>query len=429
MRKFILLIICLSLSVLLVPISGCSDKEDTHTTLKFVAWKPNQPEVWDEVYSIFEQEHPEIRIEREIGPSSSTALHDLLTQKLKNRSTDVDVFLMDVVWPSEFAAAGWALPLDDFFSPDSQEQFLGSTIRANTYQGHIYGIPLFIDSGILFYRKDLLEKYGFNPPETWPEMVSQAERIVVEEAGQDNEIYGFSGQFKQYEGLVCNMMEFILSNGGTFVDDDTGRSAIAGEQAIEAVRFVRDRLIDKIAPKGVLTYQESESLDLFTQGKAVFHRNWPYAWEIADNPTKSTVSGTVGIARLPYFEGNQSYAALGGWQVGISSFSEKKDTAWIFAEFLTSERVQKLFAVKSGKAPAREVLYDDEEVLKANPHFKSMKDVFLTAYPRPVMPLYPSLSNILQRYFSTAISSPDTNIAKEADEASQEMDRILSMIR
>jgi len=58
-----------------------------------------------------------------------------------------------------------------------------------------------------------------------------------------------------------------------------------------------------------------------------------------------------------------------------------------------------------------------------------MNDVFLTAYPRPVTPLYPSLSNILQRYFSTAISSPDTNIAQEADEASQEMDRILSMIR
>jgi len=72
-------------------------------------------------------------------------------------------------------------------------------------------------------------------------------------------------------------------------------------------------------------------------------------------------------------------------------------------------------------------LYDDKEVLNANPHFESMKDVFLTAYPRPVTPLYPSVSNILQRYFSKAISSKDTDIVKEAQEAAREMDRVLSM--
>jgi multiple sugar transport system substrate-binding protein len=395
--------------------------------LTFVAWKPNQPEVWEEIYSIFEQEYPDIRIKREIGPHSSTSFHDLLTQKLKNKSTDVDVFLMDVVWPPEFATAGWALPLDVFFPKDKQDQFLQATIQANTYQGHIYGIPLFIDSGMLYYRRDLLEKYGFNMPETWSEMVSQAEKIVMEEAKQGNEIYGFSGQFKQYEGLVCNMMEFIMSNGGAFVDSDTGKSAIAGEQAIEAVRFVRDRLIGKTAPRGVLTYQETESLDLFIQGKVVFHRNWPYAWEISNNPSKSTVSGKVEIARLPHFKGCRSYATLGGWQVGISSFSKKKDIAWKFVDFLTSEKIQKLFAIKSGKAPTREALYNNEEILKANPHFKRMKDVFLTAYPRPLTPLYPSLSNIMQRYFSKIISSTDTDIVKEADDASKEMNKILSM--
>ncbi len=417
----------LTLLMLLFPLSSCTNKEHAQKTLKFVTWKPNQPAVWEEIYRIFEEEHPDIHIEREVGPHSSTAFHDLLTQKLKNKSTDVDVFFMDVVWPPEFAAAGWALPLDALFSQDRQEQFLQSTILANTYEDHIYGVPLFIDSGVLYYRKDLLEKYGFNAPETWLEMVSQAQKIVMEESEQGNEIYGFSGQFKQYEGLVCNMMEFIMSNDGSFINNDTGKSNITGERAIEAVRFVRDSLIEKTAPRGVLTYQEPESLDLFIQGKAVFHRNWPYAWEISNNPSKSRVAGKVGIARLPHFEGSQSYAALGGWQLGISTFSEKKELAWKFVEFLTSQRIQKLFAVKSGKAPTWKALYNDEDVLKANPHFKSMKNVFLTAYPRPLTPLYPSISNILQRYFSKAISNTDTDIKKEAEDASQEIDRILSM--
>jgi multiple sugar transport system substrate-binding protein len=425
-KKYFLLSL-LTLFMLLFPLSSCTNKEDIQKTLKFVTWKPNQPAVWEEIYRIFEEEHLDIHIEREVGPHSSTAFHDLLTQKLKNKSTDVDVFFMDVVWPPEFAAAGWALPLDDLFSQERQEQFLQSTILANTYQDHIYGVPLFIDSGVLYYRKDLLEKYGLNAPETWPEMVSQAQKIVMEESEQGNEIYGFSGQFKQYEGLVCNMMEFIMSNDGAFIDNDTGKSTITGERAIEAVRFVRDSLIGKTAPRGVLTYQEPESLDLFIQGKAVFHRNWPYAWEISNNPSKSRVAGKVGIARLPYFEGSRSYAALGGWQLGISTFSEKRELAWEFVEFLTSRRIQKLFAVKSGKAPTRKALYNDGGVLKANPHFKSMKAVFLTAYPRPLTPLYPSVSNILQRYFSKAISNTDTDIEKEAEDASQEINRILSM--
>ncbi|NIR14407.1 MAG: extracellular solute-binding protein, partial [Desulfobacterales bacterium] len=108
--------------------------------------------------------HPGIDLHIETGPHSSTAFHDLLTQKLKNKSTDVDVFLMDVIWPSEFAAAGWAFPLDKYFTPEEQAGYLEGSILANSYKGNIYGVPLFVDSGMLYYRKDLLDTYGFAPP-------------------------------------------------------------------------------------------------------------------------------------------------------------------------------------------------------------------------------------------------------------------------
>ena len=78
---------------------------------------------------------------------------------------------MDVIWPPEFAAAGWVMELDDIFTTQEREKFLPRTILANTYQGKIYGVPLFIDSGLLYYRKDLLASYGFNPPRKWNELV------------------------------------------------------------------------------------------------------------------------------------------------------------------------------------------------------------------------------------------------------------------
>jgi multiple sugar transport system substrate-binding protein len=395
--------------------------------LHFVTWKPNQPETWNRIMEIFHEENPDIKIVREIGPHSSTAFHDLLTQKLKNKSKDVDVFFMDVIWPPEFAAAGWAMPLDGFLQDEEKEEFLGSTILANTYGGKLYGIPLFIDSGMLFYRKDLLEKYKFRPPKTWKQMIRQISKIVPSETKKGTHIYGFSGQFKQYEGLVCDMMEYILSNRGHIIDPKTGKSALHKKRAIEAVKFVRDKIIGSGAPIGVLTYQEPESLDLFIQGKAVFLRSWPYAWEVSNNPERSRIVGTVGIAKLPHFRRGKSYSTLGGWQIGISSYSENKEAAWRFVKFIASEKIQKLIALESGKAPTRKGLYNDPEILEMNPHFSDMKDVFMSAHPRPRSPLYPAISNVLQRYFSRVISDSDSDIKKEAAEASEEIDRIISL--
>jgi len=410
--------------------SGCNKNEDSgKATLRFITWKPNQPEVWEEAFRIFESENPDIDLVTEVGPHSSTAFHDMLTQKLKNRSPDVDVFFMDVIWPPEFAAAGWALRLDGLFAEEQRAEYLDGSILANTYGGGIHGVPLFIDSGILYFRKDLLEKYGYTPPDTWQEMVEQAARIVAGEKKEGQDMYGFSGQFKQYEGLVCDMMEYILSNRGSILEPETGRPGIDGPRAVEAVRFVRDRIIGNAAPRGVLTYQEPESLDLFIQGKAVFHRNWPYAWEVSNNPERSKVAGKVGISRLPHFPGGKSFSTLGGWQLGISAYSTNKEAAWRFVRFLSSERMQKFIALRAGLAPTRKALYEDGEILAAYPQFSRMREVFLTAWPRPRTPLYPALSHVLQRYFSRSISEPGLDLEKEAARAAREMEEVLAVGR
>ncbi|MEW6490895.1 MAG: ABC transporter substrate-binding protein [Thermodesulfobacteriota bacterium] len=411
---------------------GCAEKTpkpDEPTPVRLVTWRPNQPEVWDEVFARFEARNPDLKVVREVGPHSTTAFHALLTQKLKNQSPDVDVFLMDVIWPPEFGSAGWALPLDERFPPEERAQFLPGAILANTYEGRLYGVPLYLASGMLYYRKDLLAQHGFEPPETWEEMVAQAAAIVARGTEAGEELHGFSGQFKQYEGLVCDMLEFILSRGGHAVDPRTGRSALAEEPALEAVRFVRDRIIGGAAPRGVLTYAEPESLDLFVQGKAVFHRNWPYAWEVANNPEKSRVEGRVGLSVLPRFPQGESTATLGGWQVGVSRFSRNADAAWRLVSYLTSFETQKLLAIRAGLAPTRRAVYEDPEVLAAQPHLGAMAEVFATAYPRPRTPVYPAVSNVLQRYFSTAIADRSSDLDHLAREASAEVDRILDLAR
>lgn len=397
------------------------------TTLRFVSWKPEVPHVWDQAIADFEKQNPGVKVIREIGPQSSTQLHDLITQKLKNRDTKMDVFVMDVIWPAEFASAGWALPLDHFFPLAEQEKFLQAPLQANRYRGQIFGIPLFIDAGLLYYRKDLLEKYGMLPPRFWPELVEDAKIILRRE--QDRQLIGFSGQFKQYEGLVCNMMEYILGNGGALWDEDRLKSAINQPRALEAVRFVRDRIIGQISHRGVLAYEEPESLSVFTQGRAIFHRNWPYAWNISNDPERSKIAGKVGMMPLPAFPGNKGAATLGGWQLGISRFSTQPELAWGFVSFMTGHAVQKRIALETGRAPTRSALHEDRDVSDKVPQLKSLLETFQQAVPRPITPVYVPLSNIMQRYFSSVLALPETDIDKRASLATRDMDRVLDLLR
>ncbi len=411
----------------LVVAVGCgrTSPDQGSTTVDFVTWKPNQPAVWDEAMRRFEAAHPDIHVRRQVGPHSSTAFHDLVTQKLKNRDSSVDVFFMDVIWPAEFAAAGWAKELSSRFPAADRDAFLAGPIAANTWRGGIYGVPAFIDAGMLYYRADLLSAHGFEPPSTWPELASQADAIT---AADPRRIAGYVGQFKQYEGLVCNMLELIASNGGRLVADD-GRSATLTDPAtLDAIRWARDTLVGSVAPRGVLTYEEPESLSVFASGRAVFLRSWPYAWQVSNDPERSRVAGRVGVTSLPHFAGQDSAATLGGWQYGISSYSDQPDAAWTFVAFMTSPEIQRFLATEASLAPTRSALFDDPAVLARNPQFADQAEAFRRAVPRPVTPVYPAVSAVLQRFFSRVLSDPGVDLEAAARQAQHEIDGYLEMV-
>lgn len=401
---------------------GAQSKE-----LHFVTWKSEAPAVWQQAIADFERDNPGVRVIQEIGPQSSTQLHDLLAQKLKNRDPGLDVFMMDVVWPAEFASASWALPLDRYFTSAARKEFIEAPILAGQYEQQIYAVPLFIDAGLLYFRKDLLQKYSLPAPRTWPELVESAKTIIAGE--KESGLTGYSGQFKQYEGLICNLMELVLSNRGAFWDERRQVSLVDQPAAVSAVQFVRDHVIGAIANRAVLAYEEPESLALFTQGRAIFHRNWPYAWTVAEDAKSSRVAGKVGVSELPSFPGGNSVATLGGWQLAISRFSRQPDLAWRFVNFMTGEQIQKRIARATGRAPTRRALYDDAQLTAAMPQLKFLLTIFKHAVPRPRTPVYLPLSNVMQRYFSSVLALPDTDIKGRSSLAARDMNRLLELAR
>ena len=394
-------------------------------TVVFLTWKPNQPEVWERLIQRFHKKNPEICIQLQVGPHSSTEYHAIVTQRLKNKDDSVDVFFMHVIWPPEFASAGWALDLTSRFTIQEQKRFLRGPIAANTYQGRIFGVPCFLAAGLFYYRKDLLDKYNFKPPRSWTELLTQGRTILKGEGDPGLNIY--SAQFKQYEGLVCNMLEFIWSNGGAVLNHESSRVLLSEPSSLQAITFVRDRIIGKAAPRGAVNYEEPESLELFIQGKAVFHRNWPYAWAVANDPEKSRIAGKIGVEALPAFPGHSSASTLGGWQFGISQWSKRPDEAWKFIQFMTSYEGQKLLALGAGLAPTRTLVYRDTEVQKKMPHLNAFLPAFEMARPRPLSPIYPMISQELQRFFSKAIVESPSDLSVLTDATSARIEKLVQL--
>ncbi len=339
----------------------------------------------------FTKQNPGIRVKLLEMPESSTQQHDAYVTYLAAGDASIDVYSIDIIWPAEFALAGWLEPLDGRLSPEDLGDFLPGPLAGCRYRDSLYALPWFTDAGVLYYRKDILEGRGFREPATWGELIAQASALSLEEG-----VPGYVWQGQQYEGLVCNFLEVLWSCGGD-VFDRSGRPSLDGPEAAEAVRILLEMLRTKASPRGVLTYKEEEARQLFTGGQAIFMRNWPYAWAMAQDSAKgSRVAGRVGLAPLPSLDGRSSAACLGGWNLGVSRFSKNKDDAVKLVKFLCSFQSQKSFALHGGRLPTRASVYQDDEVLKANPHYRDFYHAFRNARPRPVRPDYPKVSDIIQ---------------------------------
>ena len=350
----------------------------------------------------FERRNPGIRVRDEVLPSSTDEQHQFYVINLEGRSSDFDVISMDVIWVQEFARAGWLRRLDHVFPPRERELFFRGPVDAVTFEGGVYAVPWYIDAGLLYYRKDLLERYGFSPPDTWAELVRIAKEITARETG----LYGFVWQGKQYEGLVCNAMEYMWSNGGGLMAD--GRLDALREENVRALAFMHDLIHEyRVSPELVTTATEETTRHIFGNGRALFMRNWPYAWNIFEREG-SAVKGKVGVKALPSFGGGPGASTLGGWQLGVSRYSKHPAEAERFVRFLTSYSVQKELALTVGYKPTRKALYLDPELRKAQPFIAGLRRVFETARPRPLTPFYMMITQVLQPELSSVISGLKT---------------------
>lgn len=357
----------------------------------------------EEVATEFEAANPGINVEVVSTPDFVEDRLGVYLQLFEAQSSEGDVFQIDVIWPGDLAEH-----FIDLNEMTDSEGRTGAEIAAehfpaivdnNTVDGALVGIPWFTDAGLLYYRTDLLEKYNLEPPETWDELEAAAQTIQDGERAEGNQdFWGYVWQGNAYEGLTCDALEWIASAGGGSIIESDGTITINNQAAIDIVNQTAG-WVGTISPEGVTAYGEEDARGVWQAGNSAFMRNWPYAYSLG-NADDSEVAGLFDVSPLPGVTAGQSAATLGGWQLAVSAYSAHPEEAARLAFFMASADEQKRRAVEYSLNPTIEALYEDAEVIEANPFFESLFDVFTNAVARPSTVTAPNYADVSSLFFN-----------------------------
>jgi multiple sugar transport system substrate-binding protein len=382
---------------------GASSGADARGPITYVQGKDNA-NVWAPTVQRWNAAHPNEKVTIKEQSTSADQQHDDIVQHMQAKDASYDIVAVDVVWTAEFAAKGWLLPLKDKFALDTSK-LLKPTVDAATYNGTLYAAPQASDGGLLYYRKDLVP----TPPKTLDEMWADCS------IAKKNGMGCYAGQFQKYEGLTVNAAEAINTYGGKIVDA-SGKSTVDSPEAIKGLGMLAQHYKNGDIPQQAITYQEEDGRQAFEAGKLLFHRNWPYIYNLAKTDGSSVVKDKFAVAPLPGVTGPGA-SSLGGHNMAISVNSKYKATAFDFLKFIEEDSQQKFFMEQGSLAPVVGSIYKDPALVAKYPYLSTLLTSIENAQPRPVTPFYPGVTKAIQDNAYAAIKGDKT-----PDQAVKDMD-------
>ena len=388
MRKIMSLL--LAIVVAAFPLLPAAAEEHEEVTLYF--YTENATNGANEArLAEFSALYPWIHVELIEMPAGSTDRMQLLSTNLQARENgEMDVFIVDCTWPETFVSAGWLANLDDMLTEDDLAGFSAGALEGCRSNGALYCLPLFLNTGAMLYRADLLEKYHFQPATTWDELIEQSKVVMAGEEG----VSGYAAAWQQAEALTCCTMEHIWNAGGDVIDPEGNPDF---DNAIVATSLAEmKKLFDSgVCADGILGMAAKAVRAEFFAGQVLYARDWSVQIGNANNPENSAVAGNVKLAPLPVStDGNASYNCNGGWNIGISAFSKHKEEALLLVKYWTSESAMLYNATLNSKMPARPSLYADSAM---SADMASMQILAENSKNRPNSAFYEEVSAAMQQ--------------------------------
>jgi trehalose/maltose transport system substrate-binding protein len=391
------------LLVLLLPAVSCSrtksESPPSAPVVTFIGWGPATQRELSMDQSVFDQftQQSGIRVDFIPGPESMTERLELYRRYLGSKSTTPDVYYIDIVWPA--ILADQLVDLNQYLAKDAADQ-LEAQVRNDTVHGKLTSMPFNTELGVLYYRADLLRKYGYShPPNTWDELEKMAARIQAgERAAGNHNFWGYVWQGAAYEGLTCNALEWEESYGGGGIIETDGSITVNNPRTVQAIKRAR-HWIGTISPPSVIAFKEQDSRNVLYAGNAAFARDWLWR-QFSDESLLPDSTAKVAIALIPAGPVRRA-STLGGQSLAISKYSQHPKEAAALVGYLTSQDEQLILWKKHAMLPTRREFFANAESMRDRPEIASLwKEVQNVAVTRPSTVAGPHYDEVSRAYFS-----------------------------
>ena len=350
------------------------------------------------------KKYPNIEVQLLVMPYEAAPWRDNYLAWFQAEDSTVDLVGMSGYWLPEFATAGWLTPLEGVISPDILAKLNPAYLDAFSYDGKLLALgPWWGGIGGLYYRKDLLEAAGIEPPQTYEELVDAAKKLMAANPGMS----GWTWPALKDQALVNRWVEYLNGFGGKYFDD-AGKCAMNNEQGVAALTFMKSLFDEGVTPKEALTWKEEESQVRFGSGEAIFHTGRQDMMFWLNDPKQSKIVDKWGFVPMPAVEPGKGAGFFEGWGFSITKFSDNPEAAAKVLEVMFDFPVQKAFNLSQGPVQANMDVYADPDVIKNNPNIPLIQKVADTAIPPIPSPRFADITSILSEELHSALTGQKT---------------------
>jgi len=333
-------------------------------------------------------------------PVDANKWHDNLATYFVAEDQTVDLLYLGGYWVTEFGAADWLMPLDDIIDPEILAKYDPAFLEPFTYDGKLLGIgPSWGGIGGLYYRSDLLEEYGIEPPETYDDIIAACDTIQADHP----ELGCWDWPAMRNVVLVNRWSEYLHGFGGTYVNED-GTCAMNSPEAVAALEFMTMLFEEGYTPQEALSWKEEDANVRFVSGETIFFSGRQDLLFWINDPERSKVVDMWGFIPNPAQPGGRHSGFTEYWAFAISSASDNPEEALEVLETWGDFDTMKLFNLAWGPIQGHEDVYTDEEVLENNPYLPLISEIAQTALAPLPSPNYGEVADILQAEIHSTLS-------------------------
>jgi multiple sugar transport system substrate-binding protein len=378
------------------------------TTLRVFSGGANQrPDLMRKLFDEYQKTNPNVKIEIETGGATSELQRQYLSTVLNAKDTAIDIYMIDIVNPSQYFNAGWLEPLDQYVGKDALKNYLPVYAKANTVNGKIAAMPAFADSMFMYYRKDLLDKYGIKEPTTWDDLSAASKKIMAGEKVANPNLQGLSIQGAPIEGAVCTFLLPYWSQGREF-NDTNGKLTLDKASAVKGMNQWLKMMDEGVIKRNIAEVTTPVTVNEFKAGNVAFAINWGFAWDRFQTDKDSAVVGKVGVMPLPGMTGGKSATCIGGWQWAVSAFSKSKAESAKLVKYMAQPAASQFLAREGSLLPTSVAGFSSADVIRKNPWFLQALPVVAAGKSRPNSAQYGQVSDVVRTNASAILARTKT---------------------